>query len=185
MGQSSQIGMPDESVRGTAAHAGTLGASTQQKAVHTGASISSVARLEQAGTEHNIHDPLTCICSGSRSRLWKSDQCRSGSCSSGLRTRVVDSAVLELHADVLVGLWRCVLRHGGGECEGRVALQFESANPTQQGLTQEIQHSTFQPPSACGKQKIQQSRARIRIQQDVALFALVYLRRDGLYFEDK
>jgi hypothetical protein len=58
-----------------------------------------------------------------------------------------------------------------------VALQFESANPTQQGLTREIQHSASQPLSACGKQNTHQSSAMIKIQQDVALFALVYLKR--------
>ena len=132
MGHSSQIGMPDESVRGTAAHAGTLGASTQQKAVHTGASISSVARLEQAGTEHDIHDPLTCICSGGGGGLWKGSQHSGGSSSGGIRRSGANSAVLELHADVIVGPWRCVLRHGGGECEGqcRSAVRIGQSHST-------------------------------------------------------
>ena len=82
---------------------------------------STLGCIAQMCTSHAVAMRLTYTCSGSRSRLWKSDQCSSGSCSSGLRTRVVDSAVLELHADVLVGLWRCVLRHGGGECEGTVS----------------------------------------------------------------
>ena len=88
----------------------------------TGALISNTSSLYIAVYHCEAVERLTCICSGSRSCLWKSDQCSSGSCSSRLRTRVVDRAVFELHVDVLVGMWRCVLRHDEGECEGTVSL---------------------------------------------------------------
>jgi hypothetical protein len=64
---------------------------------------------------------------------------------------------------------------------GSVALQFESANPTQQGLPEKSSLSAFQSPSACGKQEIHQSSVRIRIQQDAVLFALVYFNCAGQY----
>ena len=56
---------------------------------------------------------LTCICSGSRSRLWKCDQRSGGSSSGGLRTIGVDSAALELHAGALGGRCCCCVRHDG------------------------------------------------------------------------
>ena len=91
-----------------------------------------MARLEQAGTEHDIHDPLTCICSGGGGGLWKGSQHSGGSSSGGIRRSGANSAVLELHADVIVGPWRCVLRHGGGECEGqcRSAVRIGQSHST-------------------------------------------------------
>jgi hypothetical protein len=62
---------------------------------------------------------LTSICSGGGGGLWKGSQHSGGSSSGGIRR---SGAVLELHTHVLVGLWRCVLRHGGGECEGGESL---------------------------------------------------------------
>ena len=75
---------------------------------------------------------LTCICSGGGGGLWKGSQHSGGSSSGGIRRSGANSAVLELHADVIVGPWRCVLRHGGGECEGqcRSAVRIGQSHST-------------------------------------------------------
>ena len=114
----SQAGCPSESVRG-AAPGGASEEPAQQHAHDAGACSSISASVCFALLCDMTPSLLTWIRSGRRSRLWKSDQRRRGSSGSGLRTSSVGSAVLELHADVLVGLWRCVMRHGGGECEGQ------------------------------------------------------------------
>lgn len=99
--QSSQAGHPAESTRGREPMI-TSGAPTHRDAQHTGASISAGRSLDKAGHHPDMCCSLTGICCSSGNCLWKSDQRRGGSSSSGLRTRVVGSAALELHAGGVV-----------------------------------------------------------------------------------
>jgi hypothetical protein len=46
---------------------------------------------------------LTCICSGGGGGLWKGGQHSGGSSSGGIKCSGTDSALCQLHVDVLVG----------------------------------------------------------------------------------
>lgn len=69
----------------------------------------------------------TWICSVSSGRLRKCDECSGGSSSGGVGRSGGGSALGELHAGVLDGLQRCVLRHGGigvaATCASNAALR--------------------------------------------------------------
>ena len=73
--------------------------------------MSIVAAWTAVDITHHMQLILTSIPCGSGCCLWKCDQRSGGGSSSRLHTRVVDCAVLVLHAGGVSGGWGCCLRH--------------------------------------------------------------------------
>jgi len=173
---SSHAGQPLESTRGPEQER-TCGASIQQHAQDTGASPGERHTGTQRYPSPQTGCLLTCSRCGRSDLGCQGGQCSSGSGSRGILRTGVGSGIKELHAGVLGWPWHCTLLHsGGGKCNGDLNLPIRFSK----GLPRQTDRAVSHQPSACCAKEQHLQNTMLMIQLGMALFRLVYLKRDGL-----